>query len=303
MKRVFVVAVVIIMLLLLCSCGASSPKDSNVSSTVTVEEPTRQPEPTEVPTLQPTPTPTPEPTKAPIDVQWTEISYDIKDADGYTYKVTVKLTPWILTSENMDLIESIWSDIGRGNYLPVTTSDWRLELSSNNTYCQSYAYHTESYNSSFARVMNDMYYCLGTAKIQNTTEGWSIDSSSPRSVPVDAVHTKTGRGDSHTVCRTFFSSGYQDICGGIHISSSMKSNSWGPCTFVIMAPENITPNYPDGEYLESLLEYFFRFPSREDGKVWHYNGEVNFGDATRLDTDISIGVIGKGGEYIAPKSE
>ena len=59
----------------------------------------------------------------------------------------------------------------------------------------------------------------------------------------------------------------------------MTSDHWGPVSFVIMAPENFSPNYPDGEHPQHMLDGFFRY---------YDNGEAK---------EVHIGVIGKNGLY------
>ena len=56
-----------------------------------------------------------------VSIEWTEFSYETEDNDGYTYLITVKLSPWILYSET-DIINEAWSVVGKDHSLPTFDS-------------------------------------------------------------------------------------------------------------------------------------------------------------------------------------
>lgn len=54
----------------------------------------------------------------------------------------------------------------------------------------------------------------------------------------------------------------------------------------IMAPENFTPKYPDGQYYQYFKTGAFSF--------------VGCGEAPIDIDDIRVGIVGQGGEYVPP---
>ena len=119
-------------------------------------------------------------------IEWTEFSYDTKDTDGYTYKITVKLSPWILYSET-DILNSAWSVVGKDNLLP-TFESWNLHKDSKNKYWRDYTGRSSDFDKgSWYYSMNDMYYCVGNVSIQNTTEGWNITKNATRTVKAQSA--------------------------------------------------------------------------------------------------------------------
>ena len=214
------------------------------------------------------------------DIEWTDVSYTTTDTDGYVYEITLKVSPWILLS-NTDIVNSAWSEVGKSNTLPGFNS-WSLRQDSLGTYFRQGLSNGNS-TSYFAFNMSDMYYCVGTAQITNITEGWSIDASSPRSLYFGlqwvSSFDKSAYAGVYAIGRVFYSNETTDGCNGLAHSAKMTSDHWGPVSFVIMAPENFSPNYPDGEHPQHMLDGFFRY---------YDNGEAK---------EVHIGVIGKNGLY------
>ena len=58
----------------------------------------------------------------------------------------------------------------------------------------------------------------------------------------------------------------------------------GPVSFVIMAPENFSPNYPEGEYFQYMLDGFFYYTENSETK------------------EVRVGVIDGDGSYTPPIS-
>ena len=65
----------------------------------------------------------------------------------------------------------------------------------------------------------------------------------------------------------------------------MTSNNWGPVPFVFIAPENFSPNSPNGEYLENLQTGYFEAFGISDPEP------------------IYVDIIGKNGEKFSPIKE
>ena len=250
--------------LLLAGCG----KQSMASSDTNVENAQNESTDSIIETAVETKEETDAPTEASnVNVNWTEFKYNTSDSDGYTYEITYQLSPWILLS-NSDVINSAWNEVGNGNKLP-SFDDWLLKKDSLNTYTRSGISHGGS-TGYFAHKLTDMYYCIGTVMIQNTTEGWNIDSNNIRSIYVNlnwsSGYKKTDYAGSYTIGRAFFGNKTEDECDGLNFGASLKNNSWGPVPFVIMAPENVTPSNPDGEHIDNMKAGFF-YANKLDDRV------------------------------------
>lgn len=205
------------------------------------------------------------------DVDWSFIEDTYTDGRGYTYNLEIMISPWMLKSSNAEMIESAWSEVGNGRELPEDMTDWGLndgsrQVPSGNT------------QAAFIHQMNDMYYCIGTIKITNATEGFSFsDNNKGNYNPI--IFWNMERISKYTsadiISRTYYSDSSEDapcICA----SPVMTSDEWGPVPFVAMAPENFTPNNPEGEFFESMKNGFFN---------------VQYGN------DFTVAIYGKDGEY------
>ncbi len=258
----------------LSACGNSKEEAEDV--TEIFEEKMRETELANQEQVQePQVTPTPEPEK--INIEWTDFKYTTTDADGYTYEITYKISPWILLS-NTEAINSAWSEVGKNNTLP-SFDDWGLQKSG-----ESYmriGVPLGGTKRNFTSRMTDMYYSIGTVQIRNTTNGWDITSSSPRAVYANLNTSTYLNSMAEYIGRTFYSNSTEDQAGGVQIRAQMTSNAWGPVSFVIMAPENFSPNYPDGEYKEQMLGETFYVSSNK----------------------IKVGLIDKNGVYTPPTEE
>lgn len=232
------------------------------------------------------------------DIEWTNASYLICDRDGYQYEINIKISPWILT-ENSGTLNAAWSEVGNNNQLPNSIEDWGLrkeesiyERSSNNLKGvkdgNSYSYRAS---------MTDMYYCVGSISIENVTEGWDISAADSRSLEYSIIFDlKNWAGLSNTIGRVYYNSKTEDSTGGLCSSPKLTDNTWGPCSFVIMHPENYSPNNPDGEFYEKLLdrESYFHYLGRM-GVMSETSHTIN-GNGT--EEPLRIGVIGKDDIYV-----
>lgn len=235
-----------------------------------------------------------------VPFDWTKAVYKVEDNDGYKYEITVKLSPWILTT-NSDTIESAWNEVGDDNELPISFDDWNLEKNGNSYWRDSVKSATVYYSSfPFASPMNNMYLCMGSVTIKNLTDGWDITESESRSInfPLYYNSSETVDDKSNTMGRIYYSSGTKDFVTGVRFNSKMTENEWGPCTFVIMAPENITPKNSKGEYYKYFKdkESLFRFGGY-GATVSEKSHKIN-GKKTK--DKLRIGVIGKNGKYVKP---
>ena len=231
------------------------------------------------------------------NVELYEFSFTDEDEEGYIYEISYRISPWILLS-NTDLINDTWDQVGKGNDLP-SFNDWGLSESENLMELKSLQYGEDSLP--FSYEMNDMYYCMGSITIKNITEGWSITEDNPRSYdthlscmhqagesPGCRIFTQEQRDNrssyygAYAIGRIFYSDSVEDNADGVDIRAKLDSDKWGPVSFILMTPENFSPKYPDGTYLNYLAGCKLDCQANEA---------------------ITIGVINKDGDFVSPASD
>lgn len=213
--------------------------------------------PTATPTLTPTLTPTPEP-EIPID--WITLTDYFTDKNGYVLKVELKLSPWILLS-NQEVINAAWRVVGKNRELP-DMKYWNYKKYTGGTYGVG-GYDKAGNHFGTVDGISDMYYSVGSMKLTNVTEGWDIDPNNPpkasffltgvidKSMPMNFNNT--------FVSEVLYTSENRKFSTAVYFEPGMKTNSWGPVPFVIAHPENYVPAYPDGQYRERIATTVFGF--------------------------------------------
>lgn len=270
--------------LFLSGCGSGSLERNHSSAQSTQIESTEVIIETDSPTVRTTTVPTEKATEdMSYDTEWTKISYSSEDSDGYTFDISVELSPWVLLS-NTDIVNSIWKEVSAGQQLP-SFNDWGLNLYNSSGFNNFYERNNE--NVMFFHTMTDMYYCIGSATIKNTTNGWDISEQNPRQITESLFCSlnvnDVNSGGSSIICKTFYNDGIKDY-GGVTIEGTMKGNIV-TIPFIIMAPENISPKYTNGEYYEVVKDSVFY----EDWSSMQNRTNGN-----------KIGIIGKDAIYIYP---
>ncbi len=231
------------------------------------------------------------------DIEWKTFSYTVKDANGYKFTTTYKVSPFIFMSDtNKAMADAIWNEIGKGNEMPEDFSDWELKKQSNSLYRRESLWKGSLYGyDPYAVTMTDMYYCFGTVDINNATSGWSVSQENKRSIPItletefieDSLISNTIQ-SFLGIGRLFFTGESSDSFQGLQgTNASLVSNNWGPAPFVIMMPENFSPAYPNGQYAEELKTNI-RFNT------------FNMLIASEGATKFTVGVIDKNGIYTPP---
>lgn len=188
---------------------------------------TKAPDYTQAPIYTDAPEPTSEPENGQkVNFRFVTKTYTWEEADGYTFEATFRVSPWIAVS-NTATLNAAWQEVGKGYTLP-TTDDWDMIGS-----------------------WPDMYYCVGQIKIKNTTRGWDITADRSRSTMVFMDLFS----EEPTVLKglLYYSSTSKLTNNRLEIFPKMTSNNWGPVTFVLMTPEYYSPNYPQGQYFDSVL--------------------------------------------------
>lgn len=295
-KLFLILTILLILLISLAGCGASDSKNENHSNVQKTSEYVTENQnetyaPTEIETTEPIETE--KMTEEDIgenetsevadnddpdtdtSIEWINHTFSYTDPDGYQFEITLKASPWILTT-NTETLNKAWAVVGRGNTLPVTFSDWGLKKVDN--YQNRKGVGTYPYDRNFLEEMTDMYYSVGQISVKNVTEGWNISESNPRSVKVLINTSLGGSGDAmaRILTRIFFGNGVKDEGNQLLLNLDLKSDSWGPVSYIMMAPEAYSPKNPDGKNYEKMLESYL----------------VGLGSEK-----INMGVIGKDNEY------
>ena len=237
----------------------------------------------------------PENTKNIPDVEVKEVTFRGEDTQGYKYLVTMRYSPWILLS-NTELIDVAWGKVSGGDELPSYESWGITDAMSDYKVIRGNEYKFGQSDYTSTAIMNEAYYCVGSITIENTTDGWSISESNPRSIALP-IQIKTDQPQYEykglAASMVLYSNGNSIYLGGLRISTTMKRDKCGPVSFILIASENFSPNTPDGAYYSFV----------KDDMVILYDN-INFSAFNALHMvdapEIRPGVIGKSGEYEAP---
>ena len=184
--------------------------------------------------------------------------------------------------------------------MPRDFSDWGMKKQGNAYRIEALTDVVSGYRSyPYVAQMTDMYYSLGSISVNNVTDGWNITSSESRSLKFSIEYESSFyEVGTDVIGRLFYTSEIKDCSSGIYVSPKLTSDNWGPCSFVMMSPENKTPKNPDGDHYESLLNkdsYFHFFGGM--GGIIQKNLRI---DGTETTEYLRIGVIDKEGQYVAP---
>ena len=217
------------------------------------------------------------------------MTYSVKDSSGYTFDITLKLSPWILLSDT-DLINFAWNKVSRGRTLPQF-DDWGFRRSGS-TYRNALTEYWGWRSSDSIWYITDLYYSVGTIAIKNTTSGFDITQSDPRSVEFpwgcDGWFNSTGYAQ-WTAGRILYSNDVVTRLNGFNISASVVSNTWGPVPVILITPEYISPNSPNGLAQDILSDSFvFRNPYGGLGNVTLESENIQ----------VHLGILKSDGEYI-----
>lgn len=230
-------------------------------------------------------------------IDWTDIVFSFKDTEGYTFEVTIKLSPWILLS-NTSIMEKAWSEVSKGKTLPSYNS-WGFKPGIYNyptIYANRYDYAYSHTGESFCSDgISDMYYSVGTIQIRNKTKDWPITEQNARSliIPLSCQWDKTvytGKDHFGFIASKVYYSGQTNVfVGGIRFDPSINKDNWGPATFLLMTAEVFSPNFPDGAYYNTILDHLV------------IGGTSNYVGKTQV-PETRLGIIGKDQKYVLPAS-
>lgn len=252
-KKIFVLFTLFAVLsLALCACvgksASSGPAMTEQAAPVKQDTAQATPRPSEsipkdtaqVPTSEPTPEPTPK-----VDVEWQTMAYQYEDSSGYTFEITIKVSPWINT-KNEEYVAAAWDEVSRGRSLPYFNPNER-------------AYHNGRYTFLSVSSLTDMYYCIGEISVKNTTAGWDITQESPislKEIYISPIQTneEVARSikEGHTTGQIVYSDKTSSDYVWLNITPQLKSNNWGPVPFIFAHYDRKTPKCPDGEYISEI---------------------------------------------------
>ncbi|MBQ1407685.1 MAG: hypothetical protein IIY88_06085 [Eubacterium sp.] len=191
------------------------------------------------------------------DAEWSELIAESEDIDGHKFELTYKLSPWMLLSANKDKLEEFWDEVGGENDLPGF-DDWGLKDNDP-------AFERKINKVKFSHAMNDMYYCIGTVSIKNLTDNMPITKSDKASAPlyfVLNISPETGTpkvSKADAIFRFYRPKNVIEDSFSLETEIKMSKDAYGPLPFIIMVPEVLYEDHPEGVNLDSVLKSYFKY--------------------------------------------
>ena len=226
---------------------AEEPADEGLEAEDTDDEAEAEPEPAAEPA----------PEEKIGETEWSELIAESEDQDGHRFELRYKLSPWMLVSSNAVRIKQAWDEVGGDNKLP-DVGDWPLKEKDSYSECKIS-------KTKFSHSMNDMYYCVGTVTVTNLTENMPISKSDKASAPLYFVlnispETANPKGSkANCIFRFYRPKGVVEDSFSLETEIKMSKDSYGPLPFIIMVPESVTKEHPEGINLESVLKSYFKY--------------------------------------------
>lgn len=219
-----------------------------------------------------------------MQIDWQAFSYSAADKDGYRIKRTLKISPMI-SSANSDYLNAAWIELGEDPSELLTVDYgkdqfiWKNdgvtdalfvvgEISAENI-TQGYDFSESNPYSAylFLSIYDKEGYELKPGEINS-------ESLSNHDYPREFTKTMFSTPSLYSGCggissynsQLFYTGGDIVIPDGMdtyHLkdmrfgTARMKSNSWGPISFVMMFPNKHTPNMPNGYELYNYLGFAF----------------------------------------------
>lgn len=187
-----------------------------------------------------------------VDIDVAELlttrSVEFEDMDGYTIRETCQLSP-IFTEDDMETMRALWTALG--NDIAIFPS------------------YESMFDSGHSDNCDRLEYIIGTYAVENLTDGFPIMADNPRSyegvlIPIEDGKTPAQykeyaathfRYDVVTMASysnevAYYASSTKSA--GLVCDVIMESDTWGPCTFIMAAPNCSTPNQPNGHRYDKL---------------------------------------------------
>lgn len=182
---------------------------------------------------------------------------EYEDQDGYQIRETCQLSPIFREDDSEDMY-ALWEALGND------AADFPSEES----------LYDASHSMEYARDVDscsNMEYIIGTYKIENLTDGFSITPGNLRTY-VRALHAEqVTAGDSEHDANAANSFNLRSVSAVINTDGivcygeqdavvignlKMTSDTWGPVCFVIALPNGATPNRPNGYRYDKISVEF-----------------------------------------------
>lgn len=216
----------------------------------------------------------PETPVASVDINLSEIMtehvFEDEDLDGYRTQNTVYLSP-IFRESDMDTLVAVWEALG-GNADEIPIGE------------ECYNWDSKLQRSLERSGFSGSQYIVGSWEILNCTEGFDLTPDSPRSfllnmrMEPDDNALPSGVYEAISQCSTtyiFFDTGIEKSKSERGIlpfgSAFMNSNQWGPTLFIIVLPDKVAPNLPNGYDCHNLLFDFGAYLSDDKFYIPYYN--------------------------------
>lgn len=234
-----------------------------------------------------------EESNADVTIEWKNVEFSFKDNQGYSFVGQIKLSPWILLS-NTSLIEEAWKEVSKNVALPSYDS-WGVRSDIGGLmviHAQNYNNALDNY-SECSHGISDMYYCIGSLTIRNTTNGWPISEQNARDLVIrlrcesDEKRVRySGKYFGCTAGRVMYSNKTDTFVDGIRFLPHMAKDTF-TVPFVLMTAEVFTPNTPNGGYYDFVLNHVVI-------------GGVQYNTEQELIPETRVGVIGKDKKLALP---
>ena len=205
-----------------------------------------------------------ETTEAPPDVAWQSHSMTWTNWGGYTFRATIKVTPWLFWTDPR--AEGVWKQIDGGfEKLPKRLSDWYLG-EHNGAIVTMVSERRDLFKFSSPSRVIDFYYLMGTIEVENITEDRDISAKNKQT---ERIYLSPGGEEPCEWAEMPFETPFitkisynavervqQDSV--LIVDAEMRANNWGPVPFIMACAENFSPKFPDGEsheWIEKKLVY------------------------------------------------
>lgn len=168
---------------------------------------------------------------------------EYEDLDGYQIQETIRFSP-IFCESDMDILLETWKALG-GNAEEIPVGD------------KCYSWDSSAISTQKALGFTGGQYIVGDRTITNQTDGFPITSANAKNYALMIrMDTNDLSADAYlaaedsTMAFTFFggrSEQYRSRVGSFLVGTAlMEEDQWGPMRFIIVLPNKVTPNEPNG---------------------------------------------------------
>ena len=193
-----------------------------------------------------------------------KVVYSWTDDNGYSFKATIRFSPWIHYDNPM--LEATWR-----------TLDDSLELPEDDTSNGSW----DAPSDHVVHEYNNAYYCVGDITFENKTKGWDASEGDPIGSAIDIDLTESKETDDfyepeRYPLSSFRMKAYPEWEEKISVTTDMgmfvkmTENSCGPYPFVMAHFDKVTPKEPKGDGYDDLKKYAFLIDGSGNNSEYKY---------------------------------